>query len=113
MIPAIPRYLLPHSGTLIKKISEDKWGGCETSETPLSFVRVIPCHGEKFSLSGDIPEISAKMFFDMRSSVPVDPPPDFCTGDIIRFNSREYIIVKVNVCYADSSVPHHLEVMLA
>ena len=112
MIPARPRYLLPHRGTLVKKISEDKWGGCGTSETPLSFIRIIPCHGEKFSLSGDIPEISAKMFFDLHSSVPVDPLPDFCTGDVIRFQGKEYVIKRIDTHYSDEATPHHLEVLL-
>lgn len=112
MIPAIPRYLMPHSAVLKKKISEDKWGGGKYEETPLSFIRIVPCRGQRFSLSGDIPEVSAKMFFDLKSSVPCRPPPDFSPGDVICFEGRDYVIKRVDTHYVDVGEIHHLEVEL-
>lgn len=112
MIPAIPRYLLPHKAVFKRKISEDKWGGAEYEETSLAYVRIAPCHGMRFSLGGDVPEVSAKMFFDHANSLPC-PAPDFQSGDVIAFNGKDYVVKKVNTFYADGDEVHHLEVELS
>ena len=41
-------------------------------ETDINFVRIEPCHSRRFALSGDIPEMKARLFFDAFSSVPND-----------------------------------------
>lgn len=111
MIPAIPRYLLPHRAVLKRKLSEDKWGGREHEETPLYYVRIVPCRGVRFSLGGDVPEVSAKMFFDNVNSLPC-PAPEFEAGDVIGFSGRDYVVGKINTFYADGDEVHHWEVEL-
>lgn len=112
VITPIPRYLLPHSCTLIEKISSDGWGGAgKTVETTLEHVRIQPCHSQRFSLSGDIPEVSAKLLFDAVNSSPQNV--SFETGDIIRFNGKDYVIQRIDTFYANTDRVHHLEVALA
>ncbi len=111
MTAAIPRYLLPHKAVLKRKISEDKWGGAEYEETPLSYVRIVPCRGQTFSLGGDVPEVFAKMFFDRVNSIPC-PAPEFRSGDVIGFNGKDYVVKKINTFYADGDEVHHWEVEL-
>lgn len=111
VIPPIPRYLLVHSCTLRKTASPDPWGGGETSDTKINFVRIEPCHSQKFSLGGDIPEISAKMFYDSFSSSPNDVV--FETKDKIIFGEREYAIVEVRPFYGGTDKIHHLKVVLS
>ena len=107
----IPRYLLPHTVTLVEKLSSDGWGGNgQELRTVINFVRVTPCHSQRFSLGGDIPEVKAKMFFDAFSSVPNDV--SFETGDKIIFSSEEFTVSEVNTFYGASSQIHHLEVLL-
>ena len=111
VISPIPRYLLPHTVTLVEKLSSDGWGGKgEELRTVINFVRIEPCHSQRFSLGGDIPEIKAKMFFDAFSSVPNDV--SFETGDKIIFGSEEFTVSEVNTFYGGSSEIHHLEVLL-
>lgn len=110
VIPPIPRYMLPHKCTHLKKASEDRWGKASAITNELSFVRIEPCHSHRMSLSADIPEVSAKMFFDAVNSCPQDV--SFETGDIIRFMSRDYSVIKVGYFFTDSNKIHHLEVML-
>ena len=105
----IPRYILPHKVTLVKKLSSDGWGGSEeVSETPVSFVRIEPCRSQRFSLSGDIPEVRAKMFYDAFSSVPDNV--SFEMGDEILFGNDRYIITEVQTFYGAVDI-HHLEVL--
>lgn len=111
MIPPIPRYLLPHTVTLINKLESDGWGGSASEQrTTINFVRVEPCRSQRFSLSGDIPELSAKLIFDAYSSVPGDV--SFNRGDKVIFGSEEYVISEVQTFYGDTSKVHHLEVLL-
>lgn len=112
MIPAIPRYLLPHKAVLKKAVSADSWGKSEYKCTPLFRVRITPCRGQRFALSGDMPELSAVMLFDTENSLPL-PAPEFDTGDIVAFGNREFVVRKVGTFYADSDNIHHLEVELA
>lgn len=111
VITPIPRYLLPHSCTLIEKISSDGWGGAgKTVETTLEHVRIQPCHSQRFSLSGDIPEVKAKLFFDAFSSIPNDV--SFEPGDRVIFGSEEFTVSEVQTFYGASNAIHHLEVIL-
>lgn len=112
MLTPIPRYILVHSCILRKTASPDPWGGSGThSDTAINFVRIEPCNSQKFSLGGDIPEISAKMFYDSFSSVPDNVR--FEPKDKIIFGGKEYIIVEVRTFYGDTGKAHHLEVMLS
>ncbi len=119
MLAPIPRYILVHSCILRKTVSPDPWGGGSYSDTAINFVRIEPCNSRKFSLGGDIPEISAKMFYDCFSSVPdpdPDPDPDdvsFEPKDKIIFGGKEYVITEVRTFYGDTGKAHHLEVMLS
>jgi hypothetical protein len=107
----IPRYLLPHTVTLIEKLSADGWGGKGTElETVIHFVRIEPCRSRRFSLSGDVPEVSAKLFFDPFSSVPSEV--SFETGDKVIFGSEEFTVSEVQTFYGLSGDIHHLEVLL-
>lgn len=107
----IPRYLLPHTVTLVEKLSSDGWGGNgQELRTVINFVRVTPCHSRRFSLGGDIPEVKAKMFFDAFSSVPNEV--SFEPGDNIIFGSEEFTVSEVQAFYGASSKIHHLEVLL-
>ena len=111
VISPIPRYLLPHTVTLVEKLSSDGWGGKgEELRTVINFVRTEPCRSQRFSLGGDIPEVKAKMFFDAFSSVPNDV--SFETGDKIIFGSEEFTVSEINTFYGASSEIHHLEVLL-
>ena len=111
VISPIPRYLLPHTVTLVEKLSSDGWGGKgEELRTVINFVRIEPCRSQRFSLGGDIPEVKAKMFFDAFSSAPNDV--SFETGDKIIFGSEEFTVSEVNTFYGASSEIHHLEVLL-
>lgn len=111
VISPIPRYLLPHTVTLVEKLSSDGWGGKgEELRTVINFVRIEPCRSQRFSLGGDIPEIKAKMFFDPISSAPNDV--SFETGDKIIFGSEEFVVSEVQTFYGGSSEIHHLEVLL-
>ncbi len=112
MLAPIPRFILVHSCILRKVSSPDPWGGGgDLSDTKINFVRIEPCSSQKFSLGGDIPEISAKMFFDAFSSVPNDVC--FEPKDKIIFEEKEYVITEVRTFYGDSGRVHHLEVMLS
>lgn len=112
MLAPIPRFLLVHSCILRKVTSPDPWGGGgDLSDTKINFVRIEPCRSQKFSLGGDIPEVSAKLFYDSFSSSPNDVR--FEPKDKVVFNGREYVIVEVRTFYGDSWKVHHLEVMLS
>ena len=107
----IPRYLLPHTVTLVEKLSSDGWGGNRQElRTVINFVRIEPCRSQRFSLGGDIPEVKAKMFFDAFSSAPNDV--SFETGDKIIFGLEEFTVSEVQTFYGASSEIHHLEVLL-
>lgn len=106
----IPRYLLPHSCTLVKKSEPDKWGKYKPNETELHFVRIEPVRERSFGLSGNIPRNKARLFYDPVSSVPDDVC--FETDDIIRFGSDEFTVGAVREYYAESGKAHHLEVEL-
>ena len=107
----IPRYLLPHTVTLVEKLSSDPWGGNgQELRTVINFVRVTPCHSQRFSLGGDIPEVKAKMFFDAFSSAPNDV--SFETGDKIIFGLEEFTVSEVPTFYGGSSYIYHMEVLL-
>ena len=111
VISPIPRYLLPHTVTLVENLSSDGWGGKgEELRTVINFVRIAPCHSQRFALGGDIPEIKAKLFFDAVSSVPNDV--SFETGDKIIFGSEEFTVSEVQTFYGTSGDIHHLEVLL-
>lgn len=111
VISPIPRYLLPHTVTLVEKLSSDGWGGKgQELRTVINFVRIEPCRSQRFSLGGDIPEVKAKLFFDAVSSVPNEV--SFETGDKIIFGSEEFIVSEVQTFYGASSEIHHLEVLL-
>ena len=111
VISPIPRYLLPHTVTLVEKLSSDGWGGNgQDLRTVINFVRIEPCRSQRFSLGGDIPEVKAKMFFDAFSSAPNDV--SFETGDKIIFGLEEFTVSEVQTLYGASSEIHHLEVLL-
>lgn len=109
VIPPIPRYLLPHSCTLSEKLTDDGWGGGEQKETELHFVRIEPCRSQRFSLGGDIPEVSARLFYDTVNSFPQDI--SFKTGGKIIHRNREYTIIKAEEHYTSGEI-HHMEVLL-
>lgn len=111
LISPIPRYLLPHTVTLVEKLSSDGWGGKgEELRTVISFVRIEPCRSQRFSLGGDIPEAKAKMFFDAFSSVPNDV--SFETGDEVIFNGETFVVSEVETFFTPQGDIHHLEVGL-
>jgi hypothetical protein len=107
----IPRYLLPHYADVVRKTTSDGWGGGDTETITLRWIRIIPAHSQAFSLNGDIPQVSAKMFYDCKNSLPENM--EFKTGDIIRFMGRDYAVQKVETHFEDGAEPHHLEVILA
>ena len=110
-VPPIFRNVLPHTVQLIKKVSSDGWGGKgETLETDISFVYVEPCHSRRFALSGDIPEMKARLFYDAFSSVPNDV--SFETGDEVIFNGETFVVGEVETHYTPQGGIHHLEVGL-
>ena len=111
VIPPIPRYLVPHTVTLVERLSSDGWGGGSSElKTKINFVRIEPCRSQRFSLSGDIPEVKAKLFFDPFSSVPAGV--SFETGDKVIFGSEEFTVSEVQEFYGLSGRIHHLEVLL-
>ena len=111
VISPIPRYLLPHTVTLVEKLSSDGWGGNRQElRTVINFVLIEPCRSQRFSLGGDIPEVKAKMFFDAFSSAPNDV--SFETGDKIIFGSEEFTVSEVQTFYGGTDKIHHLEVLL-
>ena len=111
VISPIPRYLLPHTVTLVEKLSSDGWGGKgEELRTVINFVRIEPCRSQRFSLGGDSREVKARMFCDACSSVPNDVSCE--TGDKIIFGSEEFTVSEVQTFYGGSDKIHHLEVLL-
>ena len=111
LISPIPRLLLPHKVRLIEKLSSDGWGGKgQVLETDINFVRIEPCHSRRFALSGDIPEMKARLIFDAFSSVPNDV--SFETGDEVIFNGETFVVGEVETHYTPQGDIHHLEVGL-
>lgn len=111
VIPPMRRCDLPHTVTLVEKLSSDGWGGKgEELRSVINFVRVEYCRSRRFSLGGDIPEIKAKLFFDAFSSVPNDV--SFETGDKVIFGSEEFTVSEVQEFYGTTGDIHHLEVLL-
>lgn len=111
VISPIPRYLLPHTVTLVEKLSSDGWGGKgQELRTVINFVRIEPCRSQRFALGGDIPEIKAKLFFDAVSSAPNNV--SFETGDKVIFGSEEFTVSEVQTFYGGTDKIHHLEVLL-
>ena len=111
VIPPMRRCDLPHTVTLVETLSSDGWGGNgQELRTGINFVRGTPCHSQRVSVGGDIPEVKAKMFFDAFSSVPNEV--SFEPGDKIIFGSEEFTVSEVQTFYGDTDKIHHLEVLL-
>ena len=111
LISPIPRLLLPHRVRLIEKLSSEGWGGKgQVLETDINFVRIEPCQSRLFALSGDIPEMKARLFFDAFSSVTNDV--SFETGDEVIFNGETFVVSEVETFFTPQGNIHHLEVGL-
>lgn len=121
-ITPIPLYLLCHSAELITEYDPDKWGGSsEASTASLEHIRITPCRSQRFSLSADMPEISAKLFYDCVNSSPVGNPfrlkGDEDDGKVVScqfvyFDSKKYTVNKIESFYGTEDL-HHLEVYLS
>lgn len=107
----IPLFLLPHTAVLKRKVTDDGWGGAQYKELPLYHIRIEPCWSQTFSLSGDIPQVSGRLFFDCVNSLPTGTA--FIKGDTVVFNGREYTVSKVYEYYAKTDMIHHYEVLLS
>ena len=110
MIPAIPRYLLPHSAELKTAVQNDPWGKPVYTVTALEYVRFEPVSVQRFSMGGDIPMAKGKLFFDAVNSLPRGTV--FKTGDKLVFGGKEYTVTEVRAFSADMAAVHHYEVIL-
>ena len=116
MTTPIPRWLLPHTATLYKAVSTDVWGketytsGTASGVYALKNVRFEPVDARRYSLTADMPDITARMFVDAVSSDTSGAVIE--TGDRITFGQREYRVVQIQELYAEQAV-HHWEVMLS
>lgn len=112
LIRPIPRLALVNDGELLKAASVDGWGKTTFAEpVKLRYIRVTPVSSRQFSLSGDLPQISAVLYFDRVNSLPKNAV--FDTGDTLKTCGREYKVKTVKKFYGASGKVHHLEVELA
>lgn len=127
-IAAIPLYLLRHSAQLVTEYQAGKWGKGVVLSQDLYNVRIVPCHRVRYSITADMPEITAKLFFDVRNSRPMRSDTDYyfypfkLCGDTdnngvverqkVIFMEKEYLVSKID-SYFDDDTLHHLEVMLS
>lgn len=111
LIPPIPIAMLPHSAELTEP-EKTEWGGIKGMHHKafLKHVRFCPVKSVKMSLSGDIPDCTAKLIYDCVNSQPKNVV--FKVGDRIIRCGNEYTVVSVKPCYADKAYPHHMEVIL-
>lgn len=111
LIRPIPRIALVKDGELLKPKGVDGWGKTTFAEpVRLKYIRVEAVKSRQFNLSGDLPEISAVLYYDCVNSLPENAV--FDTGDTVRINSREYRVKTVKEFYGTSRKIHHLEVEL-
>ena len=115
MIP-IPRRLLIHSCALVTELPKDKWGNVLTDSVALSHVRVEPCAKVVKSADGVDVQLSAVLFFDMRTSFPrltffKLPGDGGCERQTVIFEGRRYVVGSIERLY-DTKGVHHLEIGL-
>ena len=115
MIP-IPRRLLIHSCELVTELPKDKWGNVSTVSEKLSCVRIEPCAKVVKGSDGADVQLSAVLFFDMRTSYPCSavfrlPGDGGCERQTVIFEGRRYVVGSIERLY-DSRGLHHVEVGL-
>jgi len=110
MIRPIPKRLLPHSAIYKEYLGNtgegDEWG----ADTPLSFIKIEEKNQLKVTSNGREIVGNAKLFYDLVSSNGLSNKPT--QNSIVRFNNRDYKIIDTAILYADSTIPHHYEVLL-
>ena len=110
MIKPIPKRLLPHNAIYKEYLGNtgegDEWG----ENAPLSFVKIEEKTQVKVTSNGREIVGNAKMFYDSINSKGLTDKP--VENSIISFNGREYKVASTDIFYADSSSPHHYEVLL-
>ena len=115
MIP-IPRRLLIHSCELITELPKDKWGNVSAESVVLSCVRIEPCAKVVKGADGVDVQLSAVLFFDMRTSYPrltffKLPGDGGCERQTVIFEGRRYVVGSIERLY-DTKGVHHLEIGL-
>ena len=115
MIP-IPRRLLIHSCELVTELPKDKWGNVSTVSKTLSCVRIEPCAKVVKGADGVDIQLSAVLFFDMRTSFPRSavfkmPGDGGCERQTVIFEGRRYVVGSIERLY-DTKGVHHLEIGL-
>ncbi len=107
---AIPKKLLIHSAILRTKESEDKWGKTTpSSDKKLNHVRVEPSSRHIVTKDNRQINLSATLIFDIKNSTP--KKQEFCVGDRIIFDNKEYSIEYIDKLYAMKKL-HHIEMGL-
>lgn len=110
MIKPIPKRLLPHNCTFQEYLGNTGEGDTWGIVSPISYVKIEEKTQLKVTSNGREVVGNAKMFYDCINSAGLKDRPE--PNSIIGFNDREYRVVDTDIFYADSSNPHHYEVLL-
>ena len=110
MIKPIPKRLLPHQATYKEYLGNtgegDEWG----EETTLNYIKIEEKLQFRVTNNGRELVGNAKMFYDLVSSNGLTNKPT--NNSKVIFNNHEYKIVDTDILCAESSTPHHYEVLL-
>lgn len=110
MITPIPKKLLPHTATLMKTAARDAWGKEIHDVYTLRYVRIEPVQAMTYSLSGDMPQVRARLYIDCVNSDTEGAEVE--AGDRIVWQGKEYRVVQA-ADYYEKQTLHHKEVTLA
>ena len=110
MIKPIPRRKLPNKVVYKAYLGNNGEGDTWNTPTTLTYVKIEDLKRFTYSDKGRELVGSAIMFYDLVSSTGLINEPTI--NSKIEFNNREYRIVDIEVLLADSSTPHHYEIML-
>lgn len=111
MIKAIPKRKLPHTAIYNAYLGNtgegDTW---EETDITIKFCKIE--ERQQFIYNNNGREIigNATMFYDYVNSTGLTDKP--INNSKITFNNHEYRIVDTEVLYADSTTPHHYEILL-
>ena len=106
----IPKRLLPHNCTYQEYCGNTGEGDNWLNEVQLNNIKIEEKTVLKFTSNGREIVGNARMFYDLVNSDGLKNKP---TGNsIIKFNGEQYKVESCDVLYADSSNPHHYEVLL-
>ena len=110
MIRPIPKRLLPHQATYKEYLGNTGEGDEWNEELKLKFIKIEEKLQFRVNNNGRELVGNAKMFYDLVNSKGLLNKPT--NNSKVVFNGREYKIVDTDILCAESSIPHHYEVLL-